>query len=136
MRLIGLLARAGFVLAFATLIGCGSKGPKVYGFNPVKGRVVRDNQPIKGGGTIEFSPADDPNILVHGKIEDDGTFTLMTNMTKPAKDDIPGAPDGTYNVSVRLATGQRDATSIMLPETQIIKPGDNDIIVKLPSLKK
>lgn len=73
--------------AFAVLSGCGSNGNlPVY---PVKGKIMFEGQPMKGGGAITFVPTGgQAGAQGGGEIKEDGTYELTTYT--PGDGSIPG----------------------------------------------
>ena len=110
--------------------GCG-RGKK-YQFHPVKGGVLLGETPITEG-TIRFTNPDDPNFVASSPIGPDGTFTLQTSTTSPART-VAGTPEGNYQVIVAMPPVPPSKTfpSMTAPEPYPVVPGSNDLTVKLP----
>ncbi len=76
------------------LLGCG-RGEEVPPVYVVKGRVLKNGQPVRGG-QIKFAGVQETAaILVRGTVGEDGSFTLATTRGKTT---VSGAPAGTYQV--------------------------------------
>jgi hypothetical protein len=122
---------AAAVVALAVM-GTSCDSGKAYKFNPVKGRVVQGSNPLTGG-TIQFTNPADSNLVASSPIASDGTFSLKTSTTSPARTSA-GAPEGTYQVLVSMAppAPNRPFPSITAPESYTVKAGDNVITVVLP----
>ncbi|MBX6311954.1 MAG: hypothetical protein IRY99_03390 [Isosphaeraceae bacterium] len=86
----------GLGLALLSLLawsGCGGAGPYSGALYPVKGQVLlADGKPLTGG-SVQFIPKNG-GLPCSGKIEPDGTFSLVT---QPARD---GAAPGEYKVRI------------------------------------
>jgi hypothetical protein len=81
-----------FLLPAVCCISCSSGG---VGLNPVQGKVMYKDQPLKGA-VVTFHPKGDNSITTVrpvGLTKDDGTFTLMTGSKE-------GAPAGEYTVTL------------------------------------
>lgn len=91
----------GVVLVALAAAGCGE--PAVH---PVKGRVMLEGKPMKGGGSIAFMPVDGrPGKAAGGEIKEDGTYELMTH--KPGD----GSMAGEFRVVIHQSTDREpDAT--------------------------
>src|SRR5580765_5231652 len=91
LRLIGI----GFVAAIF-LAACNNSPPlpKTY---PATGTVTKAGRAMKGG-SIRFSLASDPTMVVTSEIGDDGGFKLRTVKDSRMAD---GAPEGEYEVTVQ-----------------------------------
>lgn len=118
--------------ALALLAGCGGpeRPTKDYKWHSGKGKVLVGQTPLKGGGSIIFSPANDPNFTTEGAIQADGTFVLATKMHNPRKDG-PGAPVGDYNVRVLDSEAGKGGPAIDVPGTVAVPAGDAEIVVKI-----
>ena len=117
------------VVCLLVLAGCsgGVDVPKTY---PVTGKVIGKNGLNVGGAGIRFE-SKDPNIIITGDIQEDGSFTLKTHKGKASAD---GAPEGEYRVTITVpspadrATAGRRAVipAITLPKTCKIKPNEEN----------
>ena len=114
LRLSSSVAR--WLLALLVGLGClscsGNAGP-----NPVQGKVLYKDQPLKGV-LVTFHPKAGADLTTHlpvGLTKDDGTFTLTTGQNE-------GAPAGEYVVtflcSEEVETKGKKALSTAPPETQ------------------
>jgi hypothetical protein len=113
------------VLVFG--VGCG--GGKEYQFHPAHGRVLgKDGKPLAGGRIQMYLP-DDPNFLVEGDVQNDGSFTLRTHVVKPEKT-AQGAPEGEYRVSITPSIGNAPGPQLSVNEPCTIKAGDNDLTIR------
>src|SRR5262245_33427241 len=86
------------LVAVGGVSGCGSDLAKTY---PVKGKVAYKGKglPISrlAGGLVYFELASDPNVKAMGEIEEDGTFTLGSQINGK---EAGGAVAGEYRVRV------------------------------------
>jgi hypothetical protein len=119
------------------LLGCciiGCSGPerpvKDYKWNLGKGRILIGAAPFKGGGSVQFSPANDPNFTAEGPIRSDGTFVLSTVMHNPRKSG-EGVPVGEYDVRVLSAEAGQGGQAILVPGKLAVTDEASEIIVKL-----
>jgi hypothetical protein len=116
-------------LSLGTAIGCG--GGKEYQFHPAHGRVLgKKGQPLAGGRVQMYLP-DDPNFLVEGDIQGDGTFKLRTHISKPPTTS-EGAPEGEYRVSITPSVGNAPGPQLSVSQPCVIKAGDNDLTIRFP----
>jgi hypothetical protein len=120
------------------LTGCDS-GPKVY---PVTGKVVTKGKgQVKdlAGYSVQFQSVSDPTEMPGGPIEEDGTFTLYTQVGGNA---ITGVKEGTYKAClVPPAGGGGAPPPLVIPrrytkfETSnlqyTITSGQNDITIEV-----
>jgi hypothetical protein len=141
----------GSLFAFGS--GCG-KGEERLEVHPVKGVVLFNNEPMKGGGSINFFPMEKGGRAAAGTINEDGTFTLESYRDG----DGAGAAAGKYRVVINQTTvqegegstgGEESATESVetvekkdrIPETysnaanspliQEIQSGENNLEIKL-----
>lgn len=99
---------AGFALLgslFALATGCGKEEPRLE-VHPVKGVVLYNGEPMKGGGSINFFPLEKGGRDASGTIAEDGTFTLQSY-----RDGGAGAAAGKYRVVVNQVTVEEGAGS-------------------------
>lgn len=136
MHTTALLTRSVFlfsmlVLSFA-LVGCGAptRGKQAYQFQPVKGRVLFNDQPITQG-TINFTNPDDSNFVASSPISSDGTFSLTTT-TIFSSSKNPGAPMGKYKVMINPPSdGKRAPQPLMADGIFEVKSGPNEFKIEL-----
>lgn len=83
-------------------VGCGQSGPKLY---PVSGTVTYDGQPLEGASVLFIPQGGRPSM---GMTDGSGKFTIATNGK-------PGAPQGTYNVTVSKQAGATAAAAAEMP---------------------
>ena len=137
-RFLGLLLAAG--LTIAGIAGCGQEfGDARPPIQPVKGQVLLDGKPLTSGEVVLVSSKYASEH--HGTIGSDGHFTIKSG-------DAEGAPEGEYRVRIDPEPKQgtkgrpaRTSTSLPYPAhyadattsdlTFTVKPGDNDIELKL-----
>ncbi len=120
------------VLACLAVMGTGCSRTKAYKLNPVRGRVLLENNPVTGG-TIRFVNPADPNVVATSPIASDGTFSLQSR-TMGATRGSDAGPEGTYQVVISMPppAPNRPFPSITAPESITVKEGDNEITVELP----
>lgn len=116
-------------LALAAAIGCG--GGKEYQFHAAHGRVVGKNGKPLAGGRLQMYLPDDPNFLVEGDIQGDGTFALRTHVSNPPMT-AEGAPEGEYRVSITPSQGNAPGPQLSVSQPCVIKAGDNDLTIRFP----
>ena|ERR1043166_5180036 len=131
-RYVQLMATFG---ASMVLIAC-SKSPPLPTTYPAAGTVSQGGKAMKGG-SIRFSLASDPLLVVTSEIGDDGAFKLRT-----AKEDrtATGAPEGEYEVTVqppaveqKAGAGQgKHVEPIVLKQKYTVKPEDNTFKIEVP----
>ncbi len=112
----------GYLLAVVLLAGCGESGPVPPRTIPVKGRVVYpDGTPLKGG-LVAFTNTADASLSPFGDIGPSGEFTLRTIFGSKK---LTGAPEGTYQVTIRPPPGPEKSVdlSVTLPEPVQVKAG-------------
>ncbi len=102
-------------LALVLAAGCGkSDMPRVY---PVTGSVAfKDGRPLPGGA-VQFKSLTDPSLTVAGNVKQDGTFTLLTLRDK---EKVPGAPEGSYTVTVLPPIGEDHRP--LMPPVELPRP--------------
>jgi len=103
-------------LSAALLCGCGHDP---YRLVDVKGRVTSCEGKPAAGGVVVFAPIDEPEATgrpkgnpgreARGTVADDGTFSLTTIGTPPAR----GAVKGKHRVSFEMPVTKR---AVLLPE--------------------
>src|SRR5262245_5557354 len=92
---MGAIRSLSAVLLALAVAGCGAdKRPKTY---EVSGKVTLKGGAALAGGTVRLEPKEASDLSVNGEISPDGSFTLTT-YAGGAK--LPGAPEGSYTVSV------------------------------------
>ncbi|MBY0514206.1 MAG: hypothetical protein K2P78_09890 [Gemmataceae bacterium] len=134
MRPIAILS-----LAAALLAGCGGgkDQPPFSDLHPVKGVVMRNGQPVKGGA-VRFNPDPDrPGFLINSDVAADGTFNLSTVRTTDSQGERkPGAPAGNYKVTFIPPLGDQTAggqvSAIDLPGTVTVEAKENNLTIDLP----
>ena len=96
-------------VGLSALAGCkGSAPKKSFGPTvPVKGKVTYNGKAVPAGCTITFFHQEG-NFPATGTIEADGAYTLLFNGK-------PGAPTGTYKVSVSPPAGTQADTAVPDP---------------------
>jgi hypothetical protein len=100
----------------AGVAGCGG-GTKTETFLPVAGKVEYKGKPLATGVVIFTADADKGNTTPHeprGKIDADGTFTVMTAGK-------PGAPPGWYRITVVANKPQDEKNPYAVPASLIPK---------------
>jgi hypothetical protein len=107
------------------LLGCAGRReplPKTYG---VTGQVqFADGQPVPGG-LVQFRPTQDGPYTITGTITSTGAFTLQTRLADGRK--APGAPEGSYRVTVAPPSGPDQGTvPVELQETYTVEPRDGN----------
>lgn len=115
-----------------TLVGCGgpSRGKQAYQYQPVKGRVLRNDQPVTQG-TIQFSNPDDSNFVASAPISSDGTFSLTTT-TIFSSSRNNGAPMGKYKVMINPPSDGKGAPQPFIADGVFeVKSGPNDFKIEL-----
>ena len=135
-------------LAFLTIIavvtaGCGDakEQPKFPDLHPVKGIVVRGNQPVDGG-SVRFTPdPDQSEFLINSEVGKDGTFSLTTVRTTDSNGERkPGAAARCYKVTYvppvadQTVGGSFDPVELKAPV--IVEAKSNDLKLELPKKKK
>jgi hypothetical protein len=122
------------------LAGCSGSGdlPKTY---PVTGKVVARGGLKVSGASIRFQ-SKDPDLIVVGDVQEDGSFTLKT---RKGKAETPGAPEGEYRVTItfpspadRATAGRRSVPPpITLRQPYTVKPNeDNNPTFEVPEKPK
>lgn len=96
------------VLVVALLIigiGCGPPGPKTY---PVKGRVVYKDGDVKEllYYQVQLESEPDGKQKAVGEIEEDGSFSLMSNVEGQGR---TGAPEGSYRARILPPSDRENA---------------------------
>jgi hypothetical protein len=90
--------------------GCQDGKPKgeLPPLHPVKGKVVKNGQPV-GGGSVRFKiEPDDLDLVVSAEVKADGTFELHSSHAQSQKNGT-GAPAGTYSVMYFPPMGDQTA---------------------------
>lgn len=85
-------ACAACALLIAASVGCGSSGPKNY---PVSGTVTFDGKPVDGATVMFIPQSGRPGM---GVTDASGKYTIATSGQ-------PGAPTGSYEVTISKAAG-------------------------------
>jgi hypothetical protein len=93
--------------------GCGGAPPKIEG-TPVRGKVVykgKGNVAVLASGKVRLRSESDPNLVVVGTIEEDGTFVL--GAAAPGKQP-GGVPAGTYKARIEPPVDDEDSARRLL----------------------
>ena len=121
-------------LALTAQAGCGPSWPKLY---PVQGKVI-----VKGGklgkpATITFQSTslqreDGTPVSAEGKIQEDGTFTLVTWMFGKSR---PGAVEGEHSIFIAEPEtvgpdGGPAFVPIMIQQKAQVEPKDNQLTIE------
>jgi hypothetical protein len=110
------------ILNIAIGTGCRAR-PTLPELHPVHGRVVDGGGKPLSGATIQFQPEADSTVSTTGTADADGRFELSSFK---AGIRAPGAVAGPNRVLVTPAAGSgRRPTPVVLPESCLIKPGEN-----------
>jgi hypothetical protein len=116
--------------------GCNDGKPKgdLPPLHPVKGKVVRNSQPVNGGLVRFHTDPDDPDVVVNAEVKADGTFEVQTQHAQSQKKG-PGAPAGIYQVTYYPPQGDQTAGPNPVPvtptQTHMIQAGENALIIEL-----
>jgi hypothetical protein len=114
------------VLVGCFLSGCGSSTtrPTTY---PVQGKIAYKFGTAFPGGQIQFRANPDNGLTSVGQIAEDGSYKLETLANNT---NFPGAPEGTYNVTIMPLMGpdQSGGRPITLPGTFKVKPQDDNTL--------
>src|SRR5216684_4316476 len=90
----------GFLIVAIAVAGCHKGDSDGLAVQPVKGTVVRGDQPVGANWTVTFVPETQQDATINGLTDAQGNFTLKTIGASGQK---PGAPEGTYTVTVTTA---------------------------------
>ncbi len=131
-RLVFLLA----IIPMLAMSGCGKSAlPKTY---PAAGVAVFENGATLKGGSLTFINVGQATAIVIGEIHSDGSFHLRT-----VKDNeqAPGAPEGEYEVTVRLPPrpgaevleAHKGTPAIKLAKTYRVEPKENTFKIEVPA---
>jgi hypothetical protein len=113
--------RAYIVAVIATaLSGCGRAAEELPTTFPVTGTVVNKVGKPLNDGRIEFVSTIDPKTQAIGKLQPDGSFTLLTAIGKEV---LPGAIEGPHKVT--LLPGSQTQEPIYFTDTCTVKSGQN-----------
>ena len=122
LLLVGLLA----VIA----AGCGGAKSSLPPTFPVTGTVkFTSGQPV-AGGAVQFASVTDSSFAVSGDIGADGAFTLAT---VKGTDQVTGAPEGEYKVTVQppIPADHRAVPAVVLPKTYRVEPQNNTFTIEI-----
>jgi hypothetical protein len=120
------------LIALVCTIGCvrrQSELPKTY---PVRGKVTLKNGKPVTDGMVRFEPASTPKATTAGKINSDGTYSLITmSGDKRADGAIPG-PNRVIlvlsaNSGVPVPKGQLIPPPVVFPKPFVVEEKENDI---------
>ena len=121
-----------FIMA-SGFLGCSEPQLELYSLS---GTVVRNGQPVKGGGLI-FLPETSPEsgLIVNASVSLDGTFTAET--LRVGSDGrttaLPGVPAGKYRVTYHPASdGSKMGLETTLEEMILIEPNTSTLTITLP----
>jgi hypothetical protein len=119
----------GGAVCLLALAGCSGRAelPKTY---PVNGKVIGKGGLKVNGAGICFE-SKDPDLIVVGDIQEDGSFTLKT---RKGKAETSGAPEGEYRVTIsfpspadRATAGRRSVVRpITLPKPYKVEAKDDN----------
>jgi hypothetical protein len=118
------------MLAVSALVGyagCGGPAhelPKTY---PVTGQVVNKAGKPVTLGMVEFASTKDETIQAIGKLQADGTFSLLTAIGKEA---LPGAVEGSHKVT--FLPGSQSQQPAYFKETYTVTTGPNHFKITYP----
>ena len=128
------VVHAVLALTLTTQAGCGPQWPKTY---PVEGKVI-----IKGGklgkpATVMFQSTslkteNGAPVSAEGKIQEDGTFTLVTWMFGKSR---PGAVEGEHSIFIAEPEtvgpdGGPAFVPIMVQQKAQVEPKDNQLTIE------
>jgi hypothetical protein len=126
------MARRGtavLLLLGAVALGCGGKdAEELPTLHPVTGKVLKHGQPV-AGGSIRFTPVNEQaEIIMKGRVGEDGTFELITwkGKTRESKTSAAGAPVGTYYVTYSPPTLSKTALPVTSKETYKVEAKANE----------
>jgi hypothetical protein len=108
--------------------GCTSSGPALE-LQPVKGRVLKNGQPVQGGAVVLKRANEQAILIVNGEVDGDGWFepgTIQDNERRP------GMPAGDYFVTYNppLSTDQ-NVLPITLPAPVKIETATKEFTVDI-----
>jgi hypothetical protein len=140
-RLVQHKGIAALLLSALLLSGCGPRELSKKETYPVKGKIVRQGEPVRFAN-VSFKTTEPPIHEAVGRTDEDGTFELRTYSN--AEPD--GAPAGHYQLTVsphNLESGALPAdakptklppeATAPLPQTFEVKEEDNDLgTIELP----
>jgi len=114
------------------LVGCagGKKSSDLPTTHPVKGKVLdAKGNPLKGG-TVRFDPDKAGDLTVIGVIGTDGSYTVKTFRDK---NEMVGAPEGEYQVTVAFPLGEGNAPPppVALPKKFKVEAKENTLDIDL-----
>jgi hypothetical protein len=119
-------------LMLATLLvvgycGCGGPAEELPKTFPVTGRVVNKAGKPVTIGMVEFASIKDEKIQAVGKLQPDGTFSLLTAIGKEA---LPGAVEGGHKVT--FLPGTQSQQPAYFKETYNVTSGPNHFRITYP----
>jgi hypothetical protein len=125
------IALMAVLLAILTA-GCDKdSGPAKVTLHPVKGKLLRAGQPVKGG-YLTLRSDGHPTLIVTAKVGDDGTFEAMTvDTAERGGNRTTGAPEGTYRGEYGPPGTDQSIMPVPLREPVTIKAGPNDLTIEI-----
>jgi hypothetical protein len=118
-------------LAALLVVGCARSGRQQSPTHPSRGKVVgKSGQPVSGG-LIELVSGDNVPKSARGEVGADGSFTL--SVIDAAGKKFDGAEEGEYRVTyIPQMSAQQTEAPVNLPNKVTIRPGSNELELKLP----
>lgn len=134
------MRKVAFTGALLFIIGCAdsTRQPDFPTLHPVKGVVMLDGRPVKGGSVLFTPEPDCPHFLINAEVGEDGTFSLSTvRTTDKSGERRSGAPAGQYRVTYMPVITDQTARGgvtepVVLKQTFTIQAGPNEVVVNLP----
>lgn len=116
------------LVLLAGVWGCGKESAVLLPTtHTVAGQIVdKSGRPLTFGA-VEFVSMRDEKVQAIGKVNPDGTFSLMTVI---GKDSVPGAVEGPHRVT--FMPSMRGQAPHYFPDKCEVRPGDNRIKLTYP----
>jgi hypothetical protein len=110
------------------LCGCGKSQEDLPPLLPIKGKVVKNNQPVQGG-SVMLKPEDlQGDFMVIGNVDRDGRFELVTIRRDTRAN---GVPEGRYFVTYSPSDTTKPVSPTTLPEPVRIDAATKELVLDL-----
>jgi hypothetical protein len=125
--------RRTFSFLLVLVLGCGTSRPEgdLPELHPTRGVVTSAGKPVAGGLLrLKAVASADNNLRVTGPVGADGAFELSTTHALSQRK-APGAPTGDYTVTYMPPGETQSVMPVKLSQRVTIKPGPNELTLKL-----
>ena len=124
------MSRLGIAVLAALLAlgGCSKSQNELPSLVPVKGKLISQNNPVKGG-SLMLQPVDfQGEFMVTAVVDPEGRFELATIKNNQR---ATGVPEGRYHVTYSPADTTAQVAPSTLPEPLVITATTQEVVIDL-----